>query len=126
MGEKDSQFEARSRELFAESVAHLDAATLSRLTRARHAALSAAATPRNQRVRFWAPAAGVAAALLVSVALWTNLPRHTTVPESADNQSALEDIDIVASNEELDLLDEDIEFYSWAEQSPEANDEGMG
>jgi hypothetical protein len=126
MDEQDSQLEARSRELFAESVTHLDAATLSRLTRARHAALSAAAKPRARLVRFWAPAAGVAAALLVAVALWSNLPRQAAMPVSADNQPALEDIDIVASNEELDLLDDDIEFYRWAEQAPESLDGGMG
>jgi hypothetical protein len=126
MDEKDDRLLARSRELFAESVANLDAATLSRLTRARHAALSAAVTPRVRLVRFWAPAASAAAALLVAVVLWTNQRPYTAVPAGADNQSALEDIDIVASNEELDLLDEDIEFYRWAEQAPEAIDEGMG
>jgi hypothetical protein len=107
MDEKDSQLEVRSRELFAESVTHLDAATRSRLTRARHAALSAAA-------------------LLVALVLWTNLPRQAAAPVSADNPPALEDIDIVASNEELDLLEDDIEFYRWAEQAPESIDGGMG
>jgi hypothetical protein len=125
MDEQNKRFEARSHELFADSVAHLDAASLSRLTRARHAAL-AAATPRARLARVWAPAVGVAAALLLAVALWTNAPRHLATPVSADNQSALEDIDIVASNEELDLLDEDIEFYRWAEQAPPANDGGLG
>ena len=60
-----SPIEARSRELFQESVDAMDMRLRSRLTQARHAALDAAAAGRRRpwltRMGAWTPAAGVTA-----------------------------------------------------------------
>ena len=116
--------EERSRALFQESVDGLDMAMRSRLTQARHAAL--AATGRRTwilRIPFFAPAAGVTAAAALAFALWFATPlgnHHGGV--SADAQSNFEDLDLVASSEEgsgdaMEMLQDDIEFYNWAEKA---------
>jgi len=57
-----ARFEARSRELFQESVDGMDMRLRSRLTQARHAALDAAAAAKRRpwllRFGTWTPAAG--------------------------------------------------------------------
>jgi hypothetical protein len=116
--------EERSRTLFQESVDGLDMATRSRLTQARHAAL--AATGRRAwilRVPFLTPAAGVTVAAALAFALWFATPlgnHHGGM--SADSQSNFEDLDLVASSEEgsgdaMEMLQDDIEFYNWAEKA---------
>ncbi len=116
--------EERSRALFRESVDGLDMAMRSRLTQARHAAL--AATGRRAwilRMPFVTPAAGVTVAAALAFALWFATPlgnHHGGV--SADAQSNFEDLDLVASSEEgsgdaIEMLQDDIEFYNWAEKA---------
>ena len=116
--------EERSRALFQESVDGLDMAMRSRLTQARHAAL--AATGRRAwilRMPFVTPAAGVTVAAALAFALWFATPlgnHHGGV--SADAQSNFEDLDLVASSEEgsgdaIEMLQDDIEFYNWAEKA---------
>lgn len=91
---------------FDESVERIDGATQSKLTRARHTALAAAGTARPGWTR-WAPAAGVAAAAVVAVVVWTGNPAfdETGSPEVAD-------IEILLTEDSLEML-EDLEFYSW-------------
>jgi hypothetical protein len=114
MNETESDFEKRSRELFKESVARIDARTRSRLTQARHAAVeaSAASHPASWRWARYTPAVGFAAALVLGVAIWMNHPQLS----SGEGASPIEVIDMVASNEEFDLIDEDIDFYNWADE----------
>jgi hypothetical protein len=109
------ELERRSRLLFDDSVERVDMRVRSRLTRARHAALEAAARrrPRFFGLPLWTPAAGVTAAALLGAALWfTPLFGNRSVPV-ADGQT-YEDLDIVASSDELELLQDDPEFYDWA------------
>jgi hypothetical protein len=124
MDEKNESFEARSREAFQGSVEGLEARTRSRLTRARHLALQAAekSTGRSRRVRVWAPAC----AIVLAVALWTYAPNRALMPAPAEHQTALDDLDIVASNEELDLFDDDVDFYRWLDEGPEVNEATVG
>ncbi|MGH8178639.1 MAG: hypothetical protein ACREV5_20465 [Steroidobacter sp.] len=106
--------------LFDESVERLDARTCSRLTQARHAALDELEKSRPMRARWlWAPAAGLAAAVLaVLVGSWPG--SEPAAPESL----LLEDFDLVAGTENLELL-QDVEFYAWlAEQPPAPTDAG--
>jgi hypothetical protein len=68
----------------------------------------------------WSPAAGVTAAAVLAAFLWSPLGQHAVT--LADGQSNLEDLEIVASSEEgssdaLDMLQDDIEFYDWAEKA---------
>jgi hypothetical protein len=112
--DNSSGFVRRTKRLFDESVSTLDAATRSRLTQARHRALE-----RATRDRGWAwslvPAGTVAAtALLAWMAVW-----QAPAP-SADVQTAqLTDLEILLGEEDLEMLDEEIEFYGWLEEQPE-------
>jgi len=68
------------------------------------------------------PAAGVTVAAALAFALWFATPlgnHHGGM--SADAQSNLEDLDLVASSDEgsgdaMEMLQDDIEFYNWAEK----------
>jgi hypothetical protein len=122
---RQSSLEERSRALFRESVDGLDMRMRSRLTQARHAALDAAAASRRRplffRIALWRPAAGVTAAALLGVALWFGSPLGHHGSAAVDNQSSLEDLEIIASSDEssgdaMEMLQDDIEFYDWADK----------
>jgi len=128
----DPALEERSRALFQDSVEGVDFAMRSRLTRARQAALQAAAgaEPRERflRLGFWKPVAGVAAAALLGVALWYG-PLSGTLSANHgvtnDSQSNLDDLDIVASSDPgsvdtIDLLQDDLDFYDFADKAGSA------
>ena len=116
-------FEERSRALFNDSVDGLDFALRSRLTQARNAAIEAAAASRRpwfSRVGILAPAGMTAAAVLGAV-LWLGSPLMEHPVTVADGQPNLEDLEIVASSDEggdaMDMLQDDIEFYDWADKA---------
>jgi hypothetical protein len=121
-------FEERGRTLFNDSVEGLDFALRSRLTQARHAAIEAASAARRPwffRLAVWTPAAGVTAAAVLGAVLWMGAPLGHHPVTAADGQSNLEDLDIVASSEEgsgdaMDMLQDDIEFYDWANNGANA------
>jgi len=125
MDEQSQQsFEARSRALFKDSVEGMDYATRSRLTQARSAALLAASTGRASwfaRAGKWTPAAGVTAAAVLGAFLWLGSPLSQQPVTVADGQTNLEDLDIVASSDgnadTMDMLQDDIEFYDWADRA---------
>jgi len=116
--ERIRQFERRSRAAFDASVEDVDMRIRSRLTQARHAALDVASRTRGPRWVFWAPAFGAAAALALGVALW--------VGHASSDVSGLEDLELVASNDQMDLLQEDPEFYDWVDKAPAAESAGSG
>ena len=116
-------FEERSRVLFNDSVDGLDFAVRSRLTQARNAALEAASARRRawfSRVGVLAPA-GMAAAAVLGAVLWLGSPLAERAVTVADGQTNLEDLEIVASDEvgadAMDMLQDDIEFYDWADKA---------
>jgi hypothetical protein len=102
----DEIFAGKAKQYFDESVDRIDGGTQSKLTRARHAALAEAGSARPAWQQ-WAPAAGVAAAGVLAVVVWTgNLPSPDAgAPEVAD-------IEILLTEDSLEML-EDLEFYSW-------------
>lgn len=103
-----SDFEDKARALFEDSVERLDAGTRSKLTQARNRALDEVSKGAAPRRWLWAPVGGVALAAIVAVMLSSNGWRS-----GADSGAlALEDIDIVADSESLEML-EDVEFYMW-------------
>jgi hypothetical protein len=116
-------FEMRTRALFQDSVDNLDFAMRSRLTRARHAAIEAAAGRRPWFLRWtvWTPAAGVTAAAVLGVALWLGSPLGQQVGILAEGQSNLEDLELVASSEgagdTMEMLQDDIDFYDFADKA---------
>jgi len=112
MTERMQDFERRSREAFEESVASLDGATRSRLARARELALAEARRGYRPQLSTWVPVGAAAAAAVLAIALWNS---GETRPESTEpTLAALEEFDIVAAGDDLDMMDEDPAFYAWA------------
>ena len=121
--EKDfSEFERQSKRLFDESVAGLDAATRSRLTQARHRALAERA-PAAQSWRWSLVPAGTLAA--TALAVWFMVGQPPTTVASLPTDS-LSDLEILLAEEDLELLDEEIDFYGWLEEQPEFANAGDG
>ena len=118
-------FEERAHALFNDSVEGLDFAMRSRLTQARNAALEAAAARRRPwflRIGVLTPAAGVTAAAVLGAFLWVGSPLGQHAVTVGDGQSNLEVLDLVASVDEgsgdaMDMLQDDIEFYDWADKA---------
>jgi hypothetical protein len=118
-------FEERAHALFNDSVEGLDFAMRSRLTQARNAALEAAAARRRPwflRIGVLTPAAGVTAAAVLGAFLWVGSPLGQHAVTVADGQSNLEVLDLVASVDEgsgdaMDMLQDDIDFYDWADKA---------
>ena len=111
----DKAFAEEAKQLFDESVDGLDASTRSRLNRGRQAALTELATGRPVWVQ-WAPAAGIAAAAVFAVVLWTgNQPVDDLTPEAS-----AADFEILLTEDSFEML-EDLEFYSWIELDEEAD-----
>ena len=109
---KDIDIETRSRRLFDESVERIDGATRSRLNQARHVALAELDRPRF-RAADWVPAGAIVAAATVAVMVWMQPgPAGVGAPAAAVTQA--EDFELLTLGEDLDLLGEDAEFYTWA------------
>lgn len=102
----------RARGLFEHSVTGLDAATRSRLARARHSAIEAAASRRGAW-RGIVPAGAVAAAALLGVALWLGVSRAPVVPQPRE-VALPEALEFVVQADDAELLGDDLEFYAWA------------
>jgi hypothetical protein len=116
-----SAFERETKRMFDESVAGLDAATRSRLTRARHRALEELKPKRSYHWRFTLVPAGT----LAAVALVAFLVIQTRPPEPPPADS-LGDLEILLAEEDLEMLDEDLDFYGWLEEQPEFANAGDG
>ncbi len=107
MNEKDQDFVKKTREQLDASVKSLDGHTRSRLTQIRHKALA------SRRSRFdwlvnWGkvPAWGAATACLSLIIIWI-LSNDVASP-----LTGMEDIDLLASNNSLELYEE-LDFYAW-------------
>lgn len=109
--ERMRELERKSRAAFDESVQSLDAATRSRLARARARALEDLRHRHPAWSSTWLPAGAAAAAALVAVMVWRGDEGDPQATEPV--LSALEDLDIVAGSEDLDMFEEDEDFYAW-------------
>jgi hypothetical protein len=118
--EKDfGDFERATKRVFDDSVAGLDAATRSRLTQARHRALEDRTSLRGRGWRLaLVPGGAIAATALVAwLVVWQAPPAGDVVPAES-----LSDLEILLGEEDLEMLDEELEFYGWLEQQPEFAD----
>ena len=78
---------------------------------------SRSARPRAPRGWRWAlvPAGTVAATALVAwLDVWQTPPASDAV-----QAAALGDLEILLGEEDLEMLDEELEFYGWLEEQPE-------
>jgi hypothetical protein len=128
--EDDRELERRTKRLFDASVGALDGATRSKLTQARYRALQEARPGARRPAWRWPLAAAAAAAAAVVVAAVLVL-RPAAPPESAPQVAAYGDLDLLTGEPELEMLDEEIEFYAWLEEQPEfaapdATGDGVG
>ena len=114
----ESAFLESAKGHFDESVTGLDAETQSRLNRGRQAALAELNTARPVWGQ-WVPAAGVAAAAVVAVVMWTGNP----IPEEAAVPSVATDMEILLTEDSLEML-EDLEFYSWIDLEENTDSSG--
>ncbi|MEO8445835.1 MAG: hypothetical protein ABI567_12580 [Gammaproteobacteria bacterium] len=115
--DRDDALAGSAAELLRRSADDLDAATASRLNRARQAALAGMARPA--RLRSWLlptlPVAVVAAAVVAAlvVGLWPGLPVPPPVmvtPTVATESAA--DAELLLAPDNLEML-EDLDFYAW-------------
>ena len=128
-----TDFERNARLVLEEGVSRIDARTRSRLNQARQLAVEAAAArhrPWWRSIAFM-PAAGAAtAALLVAVMLWHPEPGVREQPLLEGRAPAVEDIDLLADVEGLDLVEgwdgPGPGFYEWAADQTDANVQSSG
>jgi anti-sigma-K factor RskA len=123
-----TDFERNARRVLEESVSRIDARTRSRLNQARQLAVAAAAARHRPWWRSYAfmPAAGAAtAALLLAVMLWQREPTVREAPLLEGRTPAVEDLDLLADAEGLDLVEgwdgPGPGFYEWAADETESN-----
>ena len=113
-----TEFERNARAVLEESTSRIDGRTRSRLNQARQLAVEAAGARHRPWWRSFAimPAAGaVTAALLVTVMLWHREPMVRESPLLEGRVTAVEDMDLLADAEGLDLIEGwDGPFYEWA------------
>lgn len=112
MNDETKEFERRSRAAFDESVGSLDAATRAQLARSRAEVLAQLRDRRLPWASSWVPAGAAAAVALVAVMFW--IREESGEPAKAPASDAFEELDMVASGEDFDMLDEDPDFYAWA------------
>jgi len=124
-----SEFERSAKQAFDASVRELDAATRQRLVQARERALEGMGGTKLGLGWSWslAPGGALAAAALVAVLLVA----HRERPELGPQQFSTGDLEILLGQEDLAMLDDDIDFYSWLEDQPElappgTNGDGVG
>jgi len=115
LDESARAFERRARELLLESVEALPAATRSRLTRARHAALASRPSWSSQLSRHWVPA-GASVLAAAAAVLFLAVP-HGKGPVSPLANAPPEDLEMLADSDAVQLGredDVDYDFYEWA------------
>ncbi len=119
----DKRLEQSAKALFDDSVARLDAATLSKLNQGRQAAIAELAdgSPSRQWVR-WMPATGVATAALVAIVVLRG-PAQIDVPIASD--PTITDFEILLGEDPLEMI-EDLEFYSWIDLADLESTDNVG
>lgn len=125
--ERRTETERRARELFDASVEGVDAATRSRLNRARQAALAHAGRAGRRPGRGWLPVAAAATVAMLAVALW-RLPGNEAGPAAGRGEAvpAPEVVEMLGDGEGFDPVTEDPEFYAWLETKGLSSTNGTG
>ena len=103
-------------DLLQRSADELDAVTLSRLNRARQAAV-ASLRPASTWRGWLLPAYSAAAVAMLIVAIWVG--RTVGPAPTPANPAVVQDLDVLLAGENLEMM-EDLEFYAWLD--PELSD----
>jgi Protein of unknown function (DUF3619) len=123
----DGAWVSRAKAILDQSTQEYDSATLSRLNRARQAAL---ARRNPQRLRLWFLPAGLAGAcaLLLAVSLWRpHAPGEDpgfgtlALPLATTNNAGSGDIELVSGDDSLEFY-QDLEFYAWLNAQDQDSD----
>ena len=109
-----SELERRAQAAFAASVDAVDAQTRSQLNRARQAALAELERRERAPWRSWLPAGALAATAAVALVLWQRPADLGGSPGDVDATAEIAELPV--SDEDLDLVSEDPEFYAWSAQ----------
>jgi hypothetical protein len=109
----DAELERRAQAMFAASVEALDGETRSKLNRARQVAVAELERRHQTPWRAWLPAGALAATAAIALVLWQR-PGDVTSP--GDAEATAEIAELPASDEDIDLVSEDPEFYAWSAQ----------
>jgi len=111
----------QAKELLDDSTRNLDAATLSRLNRARQRALEQA---RPRVLRPWFLPAGLASAcaVLIAVAVAWHTPTSTVAPTltGANAGTFAGDLDMMTSDDGIEFY-QDLDFYAWLDAQEKDN-----
>jgi hypothetical protein len=117
--DRDSELEQRAKQLFDASVENLDGRTRARLAQARNRALERATgshrAARAFGARNWLATAGVLAAVALVAVL---VAQRTVVEDPGVEMAALDDLELLLGEDELEMLEE-LEFYAWLEEQEE-------
>ncbi len=105
----DERWIERARALLDDSAENLDAATLSRLNRARQAALAT----RRKGASGWLWGAALAGAAAAAFALAIGLHRHDAPPGVPAASLQADDVDVLTSDDDALDLAENLDFYAW-------------
>ena len=126
-GKSWSPLERRAREWFTRSVEELDAPTLSRLNEARHAALAERAQERRAASGRWRLAAGALASMaILAITLWATLDRSPDSRVRSGDELSAEAIELIVAGEDLDLVADELDFYSWLDEFALLTDDDLG
>lgn len=130
VSESVTEFERNARMVLERSISRIDAHTRSRLNQARQEAVAAATARRRPlwlRGPMLMPATGAAVALLLALVLWHREPSRIEMPVSEGQSASVEDMDLLADSDALDLLEGwDGSFYEWATSQTDGNGESNG
>jgi hypothetical protein len=131
-GEQLTDFERRARVALEESVLRIDGRVRSRLNQARQAAVETAVSRRRPLFSgFFAlvPTASAAAAALLVAVFLVGGPKTNEV-HTAHTPPAVEDLDLLADSDGLDLVEEGGDgsgsFYEWAADQTQTEAGGSG
>ncbi|MGH8171808.1 MAG: hypothetical protein ACREPX_01595 [Rhodanobacteraceae bacterium] len=110
---EDQAWIERARALLDRSTETLDAASLSRLNRARHLALA-----QRPRRRLWIVGTGLAAAAALVLCVGLALDASKRAPETPIAANALQpaDIDVLTGDDDALDLYENLDFYAWLDE----------
>jgi len=121
--ERWTENERQAREHFDASVEGIDAATRSRLNRARQAAVAEVERSRHGPWRTWLPAAAAASVALLAVVLW-RMPGQQPGASLVEGAPTAEVVEMLAIGD--DVVSEDPEFYTWLADRGLPADNGSG